>query len=195
MNKHDKTSEKQNDLLPPNTSWPDVLEEKLTPSEDTTGKWVASTTSFERKGLRFGMESSPASVDVKGSMRAEERERERQKSKRQKKVKSRGRCGIQSQTTTRGKHAEQIKSRSRCWLERDGRGDSLPAHAVAAGSPVVPDCMEGWKVGCRSKRSLSIFTALWTEEKSLVNKSIIQPRKLLDYSVYPGLFWRITIWT
>lgn len=77
MNKHDKTSEKQNDLLPPNTSWPDVLEEKLTPSEDTTGKWVASTTSFERKGLRFGMESSPASVDVKGSMRAEERERER----------------------------------------------------------------------------------------------------------------------
>lgn len=81
MNKHDKTSEKQNDLLPPNTSWPDVLEEKLTPSEDTTGKWVASTTSFERKGLRFGMESSPASVDVKGSMRAEERERETEKQK------------------------------------------------------------------------------------------------------------------
>lgn len=42
---------------------------------------MASTTSFERKGLRFGMESSPASVDVKGSMRAEERERERETEK------------------------------------------------------------------------------------------------------------------
>lgn len=42
---------------------------------------MASTTSFERKGLRFGMESSPASVDVKGSMRAEERERETEKQK------------------------------------------------------------------------------------------------------------------
>lgn len=42
---------------------------------------MASTTSFERKGLRFGMESSPASVDVKGSMRAEERDRETEKQK------------------------------------------------------------------------------------------------------------------
>lgn len=76
----DKTSEeKQNELLPPNISWPDVLEGKLTPSEDTTGKWVASTTSFERKGLRFGMESSPASVEVKGSMQAEERETAKKK--------------------------------------------------------------------------------------------------------------------
>lgn len=36
---------------------------------------MASTTSFDRKGLRFGMESSPASVEVKGSMQAEEREK------------------------------------------------------------------------------------------------------------------------
>lgn len=193
MNKHDKTSEKQNDLLPPNTSWPDVLEEKLTPSEDTTGKWVASTTSFERKGLRFGMESSPASVDVKGSMRAEERERETEKQKTEESEEQRKMWDSESDNNKR--KACRTKSRSRCWLERDGRGDSSPAHAVAAGSPVVPDCMEGWKVGCRSKRSLSIFTALWTEEKSLVNKSIIQPRKLLDYSVYPGLFWQITIWS
>lgn len=70
------SEEKQNESLPPNISWPDVLEEKLTPSEDTTGKWVASTTSFERKGLRFGMESSPASAEVKGSTQAEERETE-----------------------------------------------------------------------------------------------------------------------
>lgn len=42
---------------------------------------MASTTSFERKGLRFGMESSPASVDVKGSMRAEGRDRETEKQK------------------------------------------------------------------------------------------------------------------
>ena len=81
MNKSDKTfEEKQNESLPPNISWPDVLEEKLTPSEDTTGKWVASTTSFERKGLRFGMDSSPASAEVKGSMQAEEiREKETEK--------------------------------------------------------------------------------------------------------------------
>lgn len=67
---------KQNEPLPPNISWPDVLEEKLTPSEDMTGKWVASTTSFERKGLRFGMDSSPTSADVKGSMQAKRRQRE-----------------------------------------------------------------------------------------------------------------------
>lgn len=80
MNRSDKTSEeKQNEPLPPNISWPDVLEEKLTPSEDTTGKWVASTTSFERKGLRFGMESSPASAEVKGSTQAE---RDREKGKK-----------------------------------------------------------------------------------------------------------------
>lgn len=72
--RQDFVEEKQNELLPPNISWPGVLEGKLTPSEDTTGKWVASTTSFERKGLRFGMESSPASAEVKGSRQAEERE-------------------------------------------------------------------------------------------------------------------------
>lgn len=40
---------------------------------------MASTTSFERKGLRFGMESSPASAEVKGSRQAEERETEKKK--------------------------------------------------------------------------------------------------------------------
>lgn len=197
MNKDDKTSEeKQNESLPPNISWPDVLEEKLTPSEDTTGKWVASTTSFERKGLRFGMESSPASVDVKGSMQAEERERksegecERENRKRWKKAKSKGRGGYQSQTTTReGKHAKQIKSRKQMSVERWWRRNSLPAHAVAAGSPVVPACMEGWKVDCRSKRSLSIFTALWRGNR-LVNKPRTQPRKLLECSAHPGLSWQ-----
>ena len=58
-------------LLPPNISWADVLEGKLTPSEDTTGMCAASTTIFERKGLRFGMESSPASAEVKGSRKAQ----------------------------------------------------------------------------------------------------------------------------
>lgn len=47
---------------------------------------MASTTSFERKGLRFGMDSSPASAEVKGSMQAE-RETEREKGgKRQNRV-------------------------------------------------------------------------------------------------------------
>lgn len=96
MNKSDK--EKQNESLPPNISWPDVLEGKLTPSEDTTGKWVASTTIFERKGLRFGMESSPASAEVKGSGQAEERETEtKKKTERKKKKEWRGRGGHQSQ--------------------------------------------------------------------------------------------------
>lgn len=94
MSKSGKTfKEKQNESLPPNISWPGVLEEKLTPSEDTTGKWVASTTSFERKGLRFGMDSSPASAEVKGSRQAEERETE--KRQRQNRVERK------SQTTTR----------------------------------------------------------------------------------------------
>ncbi len=109
MNKCDETfEEKQNESLPPNISWPDVLEEKLTPSEDTTGKWVASTTSFERKGLRFGMESSPASAEVKGSGQAEERETEREK----KKTKEwRGRGGHQSQTATKKRRACRTSQR------------------------------------------------------------------------------------
>lgn len=37
---------------------------------------MASTTSFERKGLRFGMDSSPASAEVKGSTQAKRRETE-----------------------------------------------------------------------------------------------------------------------
>lgn len=37
---------------------------------------MASTTSFERKGLRFGMESSPASAEVKGSRQTEKKERQ-----------------------------------------------------------------------------------------------------------------------
>lgn len=119
MNKSDKTfEEKQNESLPPNISWPDVLEEKLTPSEDTTGKWVASTTSFERKGLRFGMESSPASAEVKGSRQAEERERDREKEKDRKSGEEE--VGIRVKTTTReGEHAEQVTKvqKHRCWLE------------------------------------------------------------------------------
>ncbi len=45
---------------------------------------MASTTSFERKGLMFGMESSPASAEVKGSRQAEEkRETKRERDKRE----------------------------------------------------------------------------------------------------------------
>lgn len=62
--------------LPPKISWPDVLEEKLTPSDDITGRWAPSTTSLVRKGFRFGMESSTASEEEKGSEQAKgERER------------------------------------------------------------------------------------------------------------------------
>lgn len=43
---------------------------------------MASTTSFERKGLRFGMDSSPASAEVKGSTQAEERETEKKRGQR-----------------------------------------------------------------------------------------------------------------
>lgn len=112
MNKCDKTlEEKQNESLPPNISWPDVLEEKLTPSEDTAGNWVASTTGFERKGLRFGMDSSPASAEVKGSRQAEEGETERRQ--RQKGG------GHQSQTTTgERERAEKVQKvqQHRCCL-------------------------------------------------------------------------------
>lgn len=63
--------------LPPKISWPDVLEEKLTPSDDITGRWAPSTTSLVRKGFRFGMESSTASEEEKGSEQAKgEREKE-----------------------------------------------------------------------------------------------------------------------
>lgn len=58
---------------------------------------MASTTSFDRKGLRFGMESSPASVEVKGSTQAEEREERDRKENDKKRVERRGRN--QSQTT------------------------------------------------------------------------------------------------
>ena len=34
---------------------------------------MASTTSFDRKGLRFGMDSSPASAEEKGSTQAKKR--------------------------------------------------------------------------------------------------------------------------
>lgn len=161
MNKSDKTfEEKQNESLPPNISWPDVLEEKLTPSEDTTGKWVASTTSFERKGLRFGMDSSPASAEVKGSRQAEERETE--KRKRQNRVeRKRWESRVRQQ-----QEKESMQNRSPKSRNTDVGGDgSLPAHAVATGSPDEPDCMEAWKDDCRSKRSLSIFTALQTEKQ------------------------------
>lgn len=49
---------------------------------------------------------------------------------------------------------------------RAERCQRLPAHAVAAGSPVAPECMEGWKVDCRSKRSFSIFTALKIKQEN-----------------------------
>lgn len=66
---------------------------------------MASTTSFDRKGLRFGMESSPASVEVKGSMQAEGEKKRRETGEKKKKndretrVERRGRGGDQSQTT------------------------------------------------------------------------------------------------
>lgn len=114
---------------------------------------MASTTSFERKGLRFGMESSPASAEVKGSRQSEEK-RDREKRRKKKKTEKGGEeeVGVRVKTTREGEHAEtQMLAQ---------RGSSLPAHAVATGSPVEPDCMEGWKVDCRSNRSLCIFTAL-----------------------------------
>lgn len=49
------------------------------------------------------------------------------------------------------------KSRKHAWLEEAAL---LPAHAVAAGSPHEPGGTVAWKVDCRSKRSLCIFTAL-----------------------------------
>lgn len=79
---------------------------------------MASTTSFERKGLRFGMESSPASADVKGSMQAEEeKERQQETNKKEKKIKDRrewrGRGERQSRTTFRGQHAKVRSPKSR----------------------------------------------------------------------------------
>lgn len=155
MNKSTKTFEQeQNESLPPNISWPDVLEEKLTPSEDTTGKWVASTTSFERKGLRFGMESSPASAEVKGSRQAEETEKTEKGEEEEVGIKVR----LQEKTSMQNRSCPDTQMSAES-------GSSLPAHAVATGSPVGPDWTEGWKVDCRSNRSLCIFTALQTVKK------------------------------
>lgn len=123
---------------------------------------MASTTSFERKGLRFGMESSPASAEVKGSRQSEEK-RDREKRRKRKKRRKKGgeeEVGVRVKTTTReGEHAEQVTEVPETQMPAQS-GRSLPAHAVATGSPVEPDCMEGWKVDCRSNRSLCIFTAL-----------------------------------
>lgn len=106
--------QKQNESLPPNTSWPDVLEEKLTPSEDTTGKWVASTTSFERKGLRFGMESSPASAEVKGS-----RQTEKKRDREQKKTEESGEedVGIRVRQQHEKKSIQNRSRKHTCWAE------------------------------------------------------------------------------
>jgi len=67
----------KNSRLPPNISWLGVLEGKLTASEDTTGRWTGSTTGFVRKGFKFGMESSTASVDMKGSTRPKTRQKQK----------------------------------------------------------------------------------------------------------------------
>lgn len=100
------------------------------------------------------MESSPASADVKGSTQAK-RKRERQKTEERKRK-------------TRASESDNNKRRRACRTGRRGpETTGLPAHAVATGSPVEPDCMEGWKDDCRSKRSLSIFTALKTRHDKM----------------------------
>lgn len=108
------------------------------------------------------MESSPASAEVKGSMQAEDREdRETEKSGEEEVgIRVRQQPEKESMQNRSPKSREQMLVRS-----VGGGGDSLPAHAVATGSPVEPGCMEGWKVDCRSKRSLSIFTALKTKKR------------------------------
>lgn len=96
------------------------------------------------------MESSPASAEVKGSTQAEERETEKKG--------WRGRGGRQSDNNEKtSMQNTSPKSRKHRWLEVAAL---LPAHAVAAGSPLELGGMEAWKVDCRSKRSLCIFTAL-----------------------------------
>lgn len=70
---------------------------------------MASTTSFERKGLRFGMDSSPASAEVKGSMQAEETERKRQRKRTKTEKSGEEEVGIRGQTTREGEHAEQVQ--------------------------------------------------------------------------------------
>lgn len=59
--------------LPLNNSWLGVLEEKLTASEDRGGEETASTE-LERKGFKFGMESSTLSEEVSGSTQSLETE-------------------------------------------------------------------------------------------------------------------------
>lgn len=125
---------------------------------------MASTTIFERKGLRFGMESSPASAEVKGSGQAEERETETKKKTERKKKKKSGEEEVGIRVNNKRRRACKVQ-KHRCLVGdvgEGGGGGSLPAHAVATGSPVEP----GWKVDCRSKRSLSIFTALQTGKKT-----------------------------
>lgn len=116
---------------------------------------MASTTSFDRKGLRLGMESSPASAEVKGSTQAEEKERDRKKRVERKRWASESDNNERRRACRTGHPRPENR-----WSEVAAR---LPAHAVAAGSPVEPACMEAWNDDCRSKRSLCIFTALRRE--------------------------------
>lgn len=97
------------------------------------------------------MESSPASAEVKGSTQAEERDRKNRVERK--------RWASESDNNERKASMQNRspKSRKDRWSEVAAL---LPVHAVAAGSPVEPGCMEAWKVDCRSKRSLCIFTAL-----------------------------------
>lgn len=58
--------------LPLNISWLGVLEGKLTASEDRGGG--TASTGLERKGFKFGMESSTLSEEVNGSTQPSETE-------------------------------------------------------------------------------------------------------------------------
>ena len=49
-------------IIPPNTSWLGVREDRLPASEDTVDGWTASTRGIVMKGFEFGVESSTASA-------------------------------------------------------------------------------------------------------------------------------------
>lgn len=94
---------------------------------------MASTTSLERKGFRFGMESSPASAEVKGSMQVE--------GGGGREDKKRGRGGRQSESND-GREKVGVRKR----LPRVAPAAHLPRPSP----PGAPSSRAAWTAGRRT---------------------------------------------
>lgn len=106
---------------------------------------MASTTSFERKGFRFGMESSPASAEVKGSMQvAEKGGRGGEGEDREGWGKTRG-VERKRRSSVRVKLRSREGGRERTgWTRRSSR---RAAHLPRPSPPGAPSSRAAWRAG------------------------------------------------